>query len=370
MKLSSQQQLLLLIIAIILGILIGGLVPALGEGLSLIGELFLRALLMLVVPLVMTSLITAVSNVGEAQQLGKIGRTTLGYYLSTTMIAVVIGICVVLIIRPGYAENEADRIALRGGEILAEAPYEIQDQTLTLKTDSFKRQYSDRFQIQLIDQPDIRGTITQSEEANTLTVTDWIDPNQDSISPKPTGLGLKIDLVANASTQTAEKREIGSVVHDLLLMLVPRNLFHSMANNEVLPLISFSLIFGIALLSLGEKAAILTQFFESLNLIIMQIVHGMMALAPLGIGALIAGRIAEAGGFIAFIPELMLLGKYTLTVILGLLVHGGIVLPLAFQGFSRYSLPLFLRNLSPSLTTAFATSSSSATLPITIDCIT
>ena len=366
----SSKQFFLLIIAIAIGVLVGGFLPAVGAGLSIVGELFLRALLMLVVPLVMTSLITAVSNVGEARQLGKMGQITILYYLSTTAIAVLIGIIVVLVIQPGHADTEAQRIALRGGQILPNVQYQIQGQEITLQDGSLNKEYDNRFQLYLQDQPNISGKIEKIDDSRqAISLSEWVGAENAPTRPKAIGQGIRIDL-SQAHTLQSKERSIASVLHDVVLSLVPKNLFHSMANNEILPLITVSIILGITLLSLGEATTPLIQLFENLNLAIMAIVHGIMKLAPYGIAALVAGRIAEAGGFSGFFPELLLLGKYTLTVILGLVIHGGIILPLAFKLLSPYALSQFIPNMTEALTTAFATSSSSATLPVTIDCIT
>jgi Na+/H+-dicarboxylate symporter len=279
MKQTSSQHLYLLIFAIVMGVLIGGFLPAVGEGLSILGELFLRGLLMLVVPLVMMSLITAISSVGEAGQLGKMGQITILYFLSTTAIAVIIGIIVVLMIQPGHAETEAQRIALRGGELLPKVQYRIQGQELTLQDGALKKDYGDRFQLYLQDQPNISGKIEKIDDSKqTINLSEWIGPESTPVLPTASGQGIRIDL-SQAHTLRSKERSISSVLHDMALSLVPSNLFHSMANNEILPLITVSIILGITLLTLGEATAPLTQLFDTLNLAIMAIVHGMMKLA-------------------------------------------------------------------------------------------
>ena len=92
--------------------------------------------------------------------------------------------------------------------------------------------------------------------------------------------------------------------------------------------------------------------------------------APVGIGALIAGRLGQAGGFVGFMPELLRVSKYAFTVILGLVIHGAIVLPLILYWFGKRAPIPYIVNMGAALTTAFSTASSSATLPVTIECTT
>ena len=102
----------------------------------------------------------------------------------------------------------------------------------------------------------------------------------------------------------------------------------------------------------------------------MKIVHLLMLTAPVGIGALIAGRLGDAGGFSGFGPELIRLGKYSATVIIGLSIHGMFVLPLILRFFGQQNVRRYTLNTAPALTTAFSTASSAATIPLTMECVT
>ena len=140
-----------------------------------------------------------------------------------------------------------------------------------------------------------------------------------------------------------------------------------MANMEILPLIVFSLVFGGVLTTIGEKGLIVIRVFDGINEAIMAIVHLLMWIAPIGIGALIAGRLGEAGGFAGFWPQLQTLGAYAGTVILALLIHGLIILPLTLRFLAKTSVMAYAKVMSAPLLTAFSTSSSSATMPLTIE---
>jgi solute carrier family 1 (high affinity glutamate transporter) protein 1 len=101
----------------------------------------------------------------------------------------------------------------------------------------------------------------------------------------------------------------------------------------------------------------------------MRIVHLIMYFAPLGIFGLIAGKLGSVGGGQAFLFELSKLGKYASTVIIGLLIHGIFVLPLFLLILARKNPLSYFLNMSSALTTAFSTASSSATLPLTMECV-
>ena len=98
--------------------------------------------------------------------------------------------------------------------------------------------------------------------------------------------------------------------------MVPSNIFKSMAEMDVLPLIVFSLLLGAVLSVLGEAGQPAVNVFGSLNAAIMRMVHWLMTIAPFGIFGLISGRIGRAGGFEGFLPELVAVGKYSFTVLL------------------------------------------------------
>lgn len=284
---STNKLLFAILSGITGGIIVGGVFPELGKSIFFLGELFLKALFVMVVPLVMSSMIVGVSSLGDVRQLGPLGTRTGLFFLATTGIAVIIGLFLVIIIHPGSPGNGIDSHNLS--------------------------QVSER----LANKPS--------------TVTD--------------------------------------LLQTILTSLVPNNIFSAMVNAEVLPLIIFSLVFGGILTTIGERGLLVIQFFEGINEAIMAMVHLLMWTAPVGIGALIAGRLGEAGGFIGFWPQLVSLGAYAGTVILALFIHGVIILPLILQFIGKQSVPAYARNLSTALTTAFSTSSSSATLPLTMEAV-
>jgi len=151
---------------------------------------------------------------------------------------------------------------------------------------------------------------------------------------------------------------------DVLLKMVPDNPFKAMANMDILPLIVFSLFLGAVLTTIGNKAEPLISFFESLNTAVMKMADIVIRLTPIGVFALLAVVVAETGpGIFAS------LGKYMFAVLLGLLIHGVVTLPLLLRYVARVNPRAYMGKIAPALTTAFSTASSSATLPLTIDCV-
>ncbi|MDE5423951.1 dicarboxylate/amino acid:cation symporter [Ancylomarina sp. DW003] len=177
-------------------------------------------------------------------------------------------------------------------------------------------------------------------------------PNQSNLSNMDISTALKELLVGNP-----EKEQQG---------LVGYNLFLAMEKMDILPLILFSIFFGAALSSLGKKARKSIEILSVMNDAILKLVHWVMYLAPLGILGLVAARIAHSGGFKAFIPELMSLGLYALTVLLGLALHGFLFLSLLLRIFGKRRIRSYLKGMGTALLNAFSTASSTATLPLTL----
>ena len=248
--------------------------------------------------------------------------------------------------------------------------YTISEQTLTLTDDArFRRlNYDDNYKVELTDQ-NIYG-IVDTMTLTRVTVTEWLDvESQKPTVPNATGVGITINLAVAGKVKGKEESSVINAIIDMLVGLIPTNLFLAMAEMKVLPLIVFSLLFGGVLTTLGEKGKPVIAFFDGLNEAIMKIIHLIMICAPLGIFALVAARLGQAGGFSGFWPELVKLAKYAMTVIVGLLIHGFITLPLILRFVGKRNFLNYSSNMLSALTTAFSTASSSATLPVTIECV-
>jgi len=272
---KSGRLLLAIASAAALGGGLGWYVPTVAVELGLVGELWLRALRMLVVPLVVLSMIHGVASLGDLRRLGRLGGSTVAYYVGTSSVAAAIGLVLVGFFRPG-------------------------------------------------------------------------------------------DGVAIGGAQAPEVSDVGSGFGDMLRGLVHPNLFAAAAETKILPLILFSLAFGITLTTMGEQGERLSRGAEDLLAVIMRLVHGVMWLAPVGVFGLVAGRFGEAGGGEEVIALFSGLAGFAGVVVLGLGLHAA-VLAVALLWLGRRRPDRYASKLGTALTTAFATASSAATLPVTMD---
>lgn len=162
----------------------------------------------------------------------------------------------------------------------------------------------------------------------------------------------------------AAKGEMG--IDDILLSLISPNLINAAAEGQLLPLIVFAILFSATLTTLGEKGQVVLAFFEGVNEAMMKLVVWIMYTAPVGIFALIAARLGQSGGGEAFLEEISAVGWHVVTVLSALAIHFVVLLLLLFfvagRGWD------YLVNMLRALFTAFGTASSSATLPLTMEC--
>lgn len=172
------------------------------------------------------------------------------------------------------------------------------------------------------------------------------------------GVGLNMETVESADVVISENISLA----DTLLNIIPKNIIHSMANGDMLPIIVFSVFVGIMLAKLGKKASTVANFFAEFNDIMMEMTVAVMNAAPIGVFCMIAKTFATIG-FDAFIPML----KYM----------GCVLFALALQGFGVYQILLFLftglnplkfiKKFFPVMQFAFSTSTSNATIPLSIE---
>jgi len=277
----------LLLWLIVAGALLGALLGAFGgkpasNAFGWVGDLFLDALRMLVVPLVMASLICGIAAIGDVRGLGRAGLVAVVYFVGTMLVAVTLGLLLVTVIRPGEGAGP--------------------------------------------------GALTPE-----------------------------------AAARFQGKSDVG--LSDFARSFVHPSLLDAMARSLILPCIVFALVFGAALTTLGARARPALDFFSAINDGLLRVVSWLMWLAPAGILGLVAGRIGATGGGAAAMEEFRRIGAYMLVVILGLALHGGIVLPLLLKVLGRRAPLAYARGMLPALLTAFSTASSSATLPVTLECI-
>uniref|UniRef100_W5JXF7 Amino acid transporter n=1 Tax=Astyanax mexicanus TaxID=7994 RepID=W5JXF7_ASTMX len=285
------------------------------------GELLMRMLQMLVLPLLVSSLITGMAAL-DSRASGKMGMRAVIYYMTTTFIAVFIGIIMVLIIHPGkgskdeFTQQQKIEHVSPADAFLDLIRNMFPPNLVQACTQQFKTQYGKRV---------INVKVIVNESIFNLT---------------------------NA-TQEISREEI-----------IPISGTTSGVN--ALGLVVFSMCFGLIIGNMKEEGEALREFFNSLNEAIMRLVAIIMWYAPIGILFLIAGKIVEMDDITEMGGQL---GMYTITVIIGLLIHGMVILPTLYFVITRKNPFIFITGLLQALITALGTSSSSATLPITFKCL-
>lgn len=198
-----------------------------------------------------------------------------------------------------------------------------------------------------------------------LVVANLIAPGN-FLSPEKSA-EFQARFAQSAAVQAEQRGPLQFVVD-----LVPDNIFAALSqNSRMLQVIFFSLLFGIALIRVGNgKAKFLKDLFAGLNEVVMQMIHMIMYVAPLGVFALMAGIITDvAGNNPADTLSLFAsLGMYALTVVVGLLLLIFAFYPVLIHFFTRLKYRQFLKGIAPAQLLAFSTSSSAATLPMTMQC--
>ena len=263
-----------ILIAMAVGIgagMIGG--EPLADNVEWLGQLFMRLLRMVIVPLVFTSIVAGVASVGSGRAVGRLFSKTLGYYVLTSMLAITTGLILVNLFRPGEKTDVASAIQA--------------------------------------DMPDIR---TPSSPV------------------------------------------------DILMDIVPANVFEAAAGSQMLAVIFFSIILGLAIVGLPEKPqTTLRNFFDAAFQAMMKITTGVIMTAPLGVFGLIATLVGRTG-----FETFGALGLYMFVLALGLTIHLFVALPMVLFFLGRINPIIHFRNMIEPLVTAFSTASSGATLPVTM----
>lgn len=181
------------------------------------------------------------------------------------------------------------------------------------------------------------------------------------------GTGTDLKLAVKIDEIPAVNQSLG----EILMRAIPENIFKSMASGDMLPIIFFAMTFGFFINMTGKEAQrTLLGFFNSVFEVMMKITMSVIKLTPLGVFAIMAKVIAQfTGDNGSLIDIFSRLGLYMGTVLLGLILHSVIVLPFIMWITVRLNPWKHIRNMSVPLLTAFSTSSSSATLPLTIEAI-
>jgi len=275
LKIKLHWQIL---IALILAVLFGFYIPQGVLYVAWMGDIFLRALKMVIIPLIFSSIISGVTNMGEGKNLGRLGLKTLTYYLSTSTLAIVTGLLIVNLVKPG--------------------------------------------------------------------------------------IGVELGF-----TETVEglADKAGSV-KDILYRLVPDNIVDAMAQGTILSVIFFAVIFGYFITRVEDKYRnALKTLFDSVFEVMMKVTLFIIRFTPLGIFGIVANEVARNSEQLANIAGSLAI--YSLCVVAGLLIHAFVFLPLIVRFVGKAKPFTHFNNMITPLLTAFSTSSSSATLPLTMEAL-
>lgn len=270
-----------ILITLIAGGFFGYLIPSATTYTNWIGDIFLRALSMIIIPLILTSIITGVASVGSGGNLGRIGLKTMGYYVFSTLAAIITGFFFVTAISPG-----------KGADL---------------------------------------------------------------------GFTMPVNDFAAASDSFG----------DTLIKIVPSNIFASLTEGNMLSIIFFAILFGYFITKIRDNSRImLLDFLNGVLEVIMKITMFVIKFTPLGIFSITAKVISQQVMMGNNISEVISgLGLYFITVLAGLLFHGFITLPLSVKILGRANPIKHFKNMATPILTAFSTSSSNATLPLTMEAV-
>nr|XP_042703619.1 excitatory amino acid transporter 4-like isoform X2 [Chrysemys picta bellii] len=309
------------------------------------GELLMRMLQMLVLPLIVSSLVTGMASL-DGKASGKMGLRAVVYYMVTTIIAVFIGILMVIIIHPG--KGSKDKLH-REGKI---------EQVQT--TDAFMDLVRNMFPPNLVEACFKQYKTQYSTRVFTRTILH--SSNVTAGTTANSQASMPENVTGTLENVTRTLRSLQEVLSFEETIPIPGS-----ANGvNALGLVVFSVCFGLVIGSMKQKGRALQEFFNCLNEAIMRLVAIIIWYAPVGILFLIAGKILEMDDLAVMGGQL---GMYTLTVIVGLLIHSLCVLPLLYFIVTHKNPWVFIAGLLQALITALGTSSSSATLPITFRCL-
>ncbi|MBF98530.1 MAG: dicarboxylate/amino acid:cation symporter [Owenweeksia sp.] len=304
------------------------------------GTIFINLLKLIAVPLVLFSIISGVAGLGDPSSLGRMGAKTLLFYFATTVLAVSLGLFLVNMIKPGKLVDDETRIDNRiSYEVWADSEgLEIKDGINYLQDP----QFMERAQ-----------KITELSKAELRDAA-----SNDAVKSK-----------METANQTKDSGPLQPLVD-----LVPQNIFESLSDNgSMLKVIFFALFFGISLLLIPDsKSDPVKNFVDGTMEIFLKMVDIVMQAAPFFVFALLAGVVSQmAGDDVGKVLEIFKgLSWYSLTVFLGLALMIFAIYPLILKMFVRViSYTGFFKGMSPAQTLAFSTSSSAATLPVTMECV-
>ncbi|XP_016385761.1 excitatory amino acid transporter 5-like [Sinocyclocheilus rhinocerous] len=305
------------------------------------GELLMRMLKMLILPLVVSSLMSGLAAL-DAKCSSRLGIMTVSYYLWTTFVAVVVGIVMVIIIHPGGAAQKED--SEDSGKPIMSSADALLDLIRNMFPANLVQATFQQYRTKSIPIMKSKPTIGQ-DVLDTTTKRVFIYGIQDDNGTDTQNFSLDLtpppDVVFRTLPGTSE-------------------------GMNVLGIVIFSATMGIMLGRMGPNGSALVNFCQSLNEAVLKIVAIVIWYFPFGIVFLVAGKILEMDDPSAMGKKL---GFYAITVVMGLVLHGLFILPSMYFFITKKSPIVYIRGILQALLISLATASSSATLPITFKCL-
>uniref|UniRef100_A0A8C7XTK7 Amino acid transporter n=1 Tax=Oryzias sinensis TaxID=183150 RepID=A0A8C7XTK7_9TELE len=328
-KMFKNLLLTLTVLGVILGAVSGMLLrvaspihPDIVMVIAFPGDILMRMLKMLILPLIISSLITGLAGL-DAKSSGRLGTRAMVYYMTTTVIAAVLGVILVLLIHPGNPKLK---------ENLGEGEKNEDVSSLDAFFDLIRNLFPENL---------VQACFQQIQ-----TVTKKVEVIEEEVNTTSMG-GLLVNIT-----------------HEPQYIIKKSLQFKSGMN--VLGLIGFFIAFGICMGNMGERARLMIEFFNILNEIVMKLVIMIMWYSPFGIACLICGKIISIKDLEVVARQL---GMYMITVIIGLIIHGAIFLPSIYFAITRKNPFTFFLGIFQAWITALGTASSAGTLPVTFRCL-
>ena len=298
------------------------------------GKIFIRMLKYIAVPLVLFSIISGISSLKDMSKLGRMGGKTLGFYLLTTVTAVGVGLLVVNVFKPGNFIDEESRIKNR-----------LQYETWVAETPG----------VEILDGKKYMN-----------------DPKYSSIDAGKLELDAETQADLEKKMAAAAKNQDAGPL-EFIVNMVPENIVLSLSNQQLmLQVIFFAIFFGITMAMIpDEKVKGLAAFINGTNEVFLKMVDLVMKAAPFFVFALLAGIIAKMADTPGEVIEIFKgLASYSVVLVAGLLFLIFAFYPLILKIFVRtIGYRKFFKNMGPAQLMAFSTSSSAATLPVTMECV-
>ena len=330
---------------------------------TMLGTIFISLLKMVMVPLIFTSIIIGVSSIESGKGMGRIGLKTLCYYIGTSLCAIIIGLTLSNIFKPGHREIAAcssTSSSMATIEFSMDSTDGIngnwQSSNQTCESDDgWKAPYYRVFCE--FEDGNLSDPVLFVSESEVLheTADDACSTVSSRYSP----------VIFKNNDFDPNKIQTSTSLYDILIRMIPTNPIKALASGDMLGIIFFAIFFGLTLNMVEkEHSTRLRNIVDSIFRVTMKITQIVIKCAPYGVAGLMVKTIYTSG-----LDIFINLAKYMFTIALGLSIHIFVVLPIILLLFVKVNPILHFKAMASAMVTAFSTSSSSATLPVTIKCV-